>query len=209
MPLRKAELILSRSGLSPDRVTRAYAPDAEADTVLAQNPMPGATDVRENTVNLLVSSGSRLPGYRMPDLVGTPYEQAVAFLESAGLVIANVRYEEYPGVVSNQVTNQSPPFGYPVNRDSEIFLVVNRQEAAAPAATVHRVPFSYRLPFGFFPVGVDVFLEDRQGRRRIYSERRFPGSLVKLTVEVAGPALIEVYQNNKKIHVRDYPGSHP
>lgn len=203
--LRKADLILQQNGISPGRSTLVFAEGEQEDHVLSQNPMPLAENFQENTVNLMVSIGPRVPEYRMPDLIGMEFDQAVALMESAGLTVANVRYEEYPGARANQVTNQTPQFGYPASRKTPIALVVNKQEASLPAATVIRVPFSYRIPLRIpFPIATDVFIEDRQGKRQIYAGRKLPGSTLELTLDISGDAVVEVYLNGRVAHSRDY-----
>jgi len=203
--LRKAELILKQDGLSSDRTTRVYLEGEEKDAVLSQNPMPLISDIQENTVDLLVSDGPRLPEYRMPDLIGMDFSQAVTLLESNGLVIENVRHEDYPGAKENQVTNQFPHFGYPANQETSIILVVQQKKASPRGATVTRMPFTYRIPFRIpFPIATDIFLEDSQGRRRIFTGHKFPGSHIELTLEIAGGAVVEVYLNGKKVQSREY-----
>ncbi len=202
--LRKTELILKQNGLSAGLTTRVHAQEEE-DAILSQNPMPLTVDVRENAVDLLVSTGPRLPVYSMPDLIGMDFNQAVALIESAGLPIGNVRYEVYTeGVVENRVLNQSPAFGYPVSQGTPVSLVVHREASAQTGATVTRIPFSYRIPFGIMPVDADLFVEDQQGRRRVYSERKLPGSLIELTLEISGKAVVEVYLNGKMIQSLEY-----
>jgi serine/threonine-protein kinase len=203
--IRKAELILKQNGLSSDRTTRAYLEGDEKDAVLSQNPMPLVTDIQENTVDLLVSEGPRLAEYRMPDLIGMDFNQAVTLLESASLVIGNVRHEEYPGAKENQITNQYPHFGYPASQDTNIVLVVQQKTASPRGATVTRIPFMYRIPFRIpFPIATDIFLEDNLGRKRIYTGRKFPGSQIELTLEIAGEGVVEVYLNGKKVQSREY-----
>ncbi|PIV82457.1 MAG: hypothetical protein COW52_13495 [Nitrospirae bacterium CG17_big_fil_post_rev_8_21_14_2_50_50_9] len=202
--LRKAELILKQNGLSAGLTTRVHAHEEEG-AVLSQNPMPLTVDVRENAVDLLASAGPRLSVYSMPDLIGMDFNQAVALLESARLPIGNVRYEVYTeGVVENRVLNQSPAFGYPVSQETPVSLVVHRESSAQTGVTVTRIPFSYRIPFGLMPVDADLFVEDRQGRRRVFSERKLPGSLIELPLEISGKAVVEVYLNGKMVQSLDY-----
>lgn len=202
--LRKAELILQQNGIFPGRTTRIFSADEEG-AVLSQNPMPLARNIQENAVDLLVSAGPRPPEYRMPDLIGRNFSEASALLESGSLMIGNVRYEEYPGAEADQITNQFPQFGYPVSRETPVVLVVNKGNAAPPGATVARVPFAYRVPFRIpFPVALDVYLDDQQGRRRIFTGRKMPATLLELTLEISGAATVEVYLNGEKVHVREY-----
>jgi len=204
MPLGEAEAVLNAQGLTVGRLTRAYSPDAEPETVLSQNPGPQTTHLKENRVDLLVSRGPRPPVYRMPDLIGEDFHTTLARLEAEGLVVGNVRYEEYGGVSENRIINQMPAFGYPVDRTHPVTLVVSREGRKRSAAPITRIRFRYRIPFGFLPVTADVFVEDRKGRRRVFSGRKFPGTLLELSFEVQGDAVAEVYLNGRKVRTMEY-----
>jgi beta-lactam-binding protein with PASTA domain len=204
MALGKAEVILKQNGLSVSRLTWAHSEMQERDTVLSQNPIPPASNFRESVVDLLVGLGPRPTEYRMPDLIGDDFNQAVGLLESGGLVIGNVRYEEYKGVPENRIINQAPAFGAPVDEGRPVALVVSREPRMQSATPITRIPFRYRIPIGLLPVATDVFVEDRRGRREVYAGRKFPGTLLELTIEVQGDAVVEVYLNGKKVQSREY-----
>jgi serine/threonine-protein kinase len=204
LSIRKAELILNQNGLSVGQVTQAYVPGSEEKMVLAQNPLPLAERIQENVVNFLVSLGSRPPAYRMPDLIRMDFDAAMILLESAGLNVGNVHYEQYPGVAGNRVINQSPAEGYRVSRSLPVTLVVNREESFPSGAPLLRTRFHFRIPFGFRAVHTDVIVDDRQGRRRIFSERKRPGSRIELMLETQGEAVVEVYLNGRLVQSREY-----
>jgi len=204
MSLGKAEVVLKAQGLTVGRLTRAFFPGAEPDTVLSQNPDPQRTHLKENRVDLLVSRGPRPLAYRMPDLIGKDFNSTLSRLEAAGLMVGNVRYEEYEGVSENRIINQTPAFGYPVDRARPVTLVVSREGRQRSAAPITRTRFRYRIPFGFLPVTADVFVEDRKGRRRVFSGRKFPGTMLELPLEVQGEAVAEVYLNGRKVQTREY-----
>ncbi|MDX1762873.1 MAG: PASTA domain-containing protein [bacterium] len=204
MPLRRAELVLKEHGLYPGRFTRVYSESVESQHVMAQNPMALARNVEGNTVDLLVSLGQRPLEYRMPDLIGEGFARAVALLESVDLTIGKVTYEEYAGLPEDRVINQSPPFGSPVNRDKTISFVVSRGTAAPTGTTVTRIPFRFRIPFGLLPVDVGVFVEDQEGRRQVFSGRRFPGSVIETTLEIQGKGVVEVFLNGKPVQSRQF-----
>ncbi|NOY53977.1 MAG: PASTA domain-containing protein [Deltaproteobacteria bacterium] len=204
MSLNKAEVVLKEEGLTIGRLTRAFFPGTEADTVLSQNPDPGTTHLKENRVDLLISRGGRPPVYRMPDLIGKDFDSVLALFETAGLEMGNVRYQEYEGVAENRIINQSPAFGYPVDRDHPVALVVSREGRMHSSAPIIRVRFRYRIPFGLLPVTADVFVNDRKGRRQVFSGRKFPETLLDLDLEIQGKAVVEVYLNGRKVQTREY-----
>jgi serine/threonine-protein kinase len=204
MSLRKAELVLKQNGLFLGRLTRVYSQAPQGQTVLGQNPMALARNIRENSVDLLVSLGPRPAEYRMPDLIGEDFDRAVALLESVDLTIGNVSYEEYAGLEENRVINQSPPYGHPVDRNRTISFVVSRGEGSRQGTKVTRVPFRFRIPFGLLPVETDIFVEDRGGRRRVFKGRKFPGGLVEMTIEIRGKAVVEVFLNGRLAQSRTF-----
>ncbi len=204
MSLNKAEVVLKEKGLTVGRLTRASFPGTEPETVLSQNPDFGTTHLKENRVDLLISRGERPPVYSMPDLIGENFDSVRARFETADLGMGNVRYQEYEGVAENRIINQSPPFGYPVDRDHPVTFVVSREGRSHSAAPITRVGFRYRIPFGFLPVAADVFVQDRKGRRQVFSGRKFPGTLLDLTLEIQGEAVAEVYLNGRKVQTREY-----
>lgn len=78
-----ADGILSVAGLRVGRVVRtdsAYV----ADAVLAQSPSPGQLVEAGSSVDLTIASGSNA----VPDLVGATMANAMAFLQSAGFIVA-------------------------------------------------------------------------------------------------------------------------
>lgn len=204
MSLRRAELVLKEHGLYLGRLTQVYSESADGQSVLAQNPMALAKNIEGNAVDLLVSLGERAIEYRMPDLIGEGFTRAVALLESVDLTIGKVTYEEYAGLEEDRVINQIPPFGSPVDRNQAISFVVSRGTASRTGTTVTRMPFRFRIPFGLLPVEAEVFVEDQKGRRRVFSGRRFPGSIIETTLEIQGKALVEVFLNGKAVQSREF-----
>lgn len=204
MSLRRAELVLKEQGLYLGRLTQVYSESADGQKVLAQNPMALAKNIEGNAVDLLVSLGERPPAYRMPDLIGEGFTRAVALLESVDLTIGRVTYEEYADLEEDRVINQSPPFGYPVDRNQAISFVVSRGAASPTGTTVTRVPFRFRIPFGLLPVHAEVFVEDQKGRRRVFAARKFPGTVVETTLEIEGKAVVELFLNGKPVQSREF-----
>jgi eukaryotic-like serine/threonine-protein kinase len=122
--LRSAQVQLLRDGLQVGEVSSLYLPNADADTVLEQDPAPGSTGAINPHVNVLVSLGPRPPAYVMPSLVGLPYSEAAAKLASAGLKIEKVVPTSSPGAAHQTVLDQSPSRGRRVDATTLIELQV-------------------------------------------------------------------------------------
>jgi len=81
MPLRDARAALDRFGLAVNAVT--YADDAlSRDTILHQYPRANAPIAGVNSVDLVAATGATV---RIPDVIGTALDDALAALRDAGL----------------------------------------------------------------------------------------------------------------------------
>jgi beta-lactam-binding protein with PASTA domain len=122
--LRSAQVLLLRDGLQLGEVSSLYLPDTDADTVLQQDPSPGATGAINPHVNVLVTLGTRPPAYVMPPLIGLSYTEAASKLSAAGLKIAKVVPAAAPGAARQTVLDQIPARGRRVDSTTPIELQV-------------------------------------------------------------------------------------
>ena len=122
-PERAAQARLQQDGLELAGIADIRSSSWPTDTVVAQDPSPGARNTR---VGLLVNRGERAGGFVMPDVIGVSGDAAVALLRSHGLRVAIVAQQPYPGVPSGVVLRQSPAAGFQVTPDQPISLEVSR-----------------------------------------------------------------------------------
>jgi eukaryotic-like serine/threonine-protein kinase len=122
--LRAAQVELLRGGMQLGEVSSAYLPADVADTVTAQDPAPGNTEITGPHVNLLVSLGPRPPAYVMPELTGLPIAEAQAKLGSAGLRLSKLTPQPAPDSTAGTVVGQAPARGQRVDSSSTIELQV-------------------------------------------------------------------------------------
>ena len=122
-PERAAQARLQQDGLELAGIADIRSSSWPADTVVAQDPSPGARNTR---VGLLVNRGERAGGFVMPDVIGVSGDAAVALLRSHGLRVAIVAQQPYPGVPSGIILRQSPAAGFQVTPDQPISLEVSR-----------------------------------------------------------------------------------
>jgi eukaryotic-like serine/threonine-protein kinase len=145
-PQRAAIIALRRLGLDVGAIVHMNFP-AAPETVIAQNPPPGAAGVEKPSVALLISdpastdttaSGAASAGspatYVMPDFTGHPYVTAAATIARAGLKLAPA-IESSAATVSSEsqippppgtVIAQSPLAGYSIDPGMPIQLTVVR-----------------------------------------------------------------------------------
>lgn len=122
--VRSAQVLLLRDGLQSGEVSSLYLPDSDADTVLEQDPAPGAAGAINPHVNMLVTLGPRPPAYVMPALTGLSYAEASARLAAAGLKIAKVVPAASSGAARDTVLDQTPARGRRVDSTTPIELQV-------------------------------------------------------------------------------------
>jgi serine/threonine-protein kinase len=87
--------------------------------VIDQNPDPGVTVRKGDTVTIVVSEGPRT--FPMPDVVGMSRDAAVARLESVGLV---PRVVDLPGSSGDTVVGQRPRAGATVESGEEVTIYI-------------------------------------------------------------------------------------
>jgi len=122
--IQAAQVALAVEGLAVGRVLNVFSPGAEAGTVVAQRPAPGAAVAAATPVELLVAAASSAPAYLMPDLVYRDYEQVRSFFDAHGFRFGSVKFEPYEGVGAGVILRQFPLAGHPVARADAISLVV-------------------------------------------------------------------------------------
>jgi len=122
--MRAAQIALLRTGMRPGEVSKLYLPASTVDTVLRQDPAPGAADASSPHVNLLVALGPRPPAWVMPELVGEPLSEAQSQLNSAGLKISKLTSAAASDAARGTIVAQFPSRGQRVDATTSIELEV-------------------------------------------------------------------------------------
>jgi len=120
--LPQAQRTLGEAGLSLGHVTKVHSDLHPHDTILAQDPSPGATTIRGAAVALLQSVGPWEEILTMPDLVGRDTVTAMNLLRELQ-VEAQLSFET---TISgkNHVVAQDPPPGRPVKVGDRVLLTI-------------------------------------------------------------------------------------
>jgi serine/threonine-protein kinase len=118
--LRVSRIELLRGGLQVGEVSNLALPDQQVDTVVIQNPKPGAGAATPR-VDVLVSAGPHEVSYVMPHLVGLNEEEAQRRLEASGIKrkINGVSAPQWP---HGTVIDQTPMAGTRLNASTEVSL---------------------------------------------------------------------------------------
>jgi serine/threonine-protein kinase len=120
--LRVSRIELLRAGLQVGEVSALNMPDEFLDTVVQQNPRPGAGAATPR-VDVLVSQGPRDMAFVMPHLVGLTETEAQHRLDIAGLH-RRVNYVAAPQWPHGTLVDQSPLAGARVSSAATVDLTV-------------------------------------------------------------------------------------
>ena len=118
--LRVSRIELLRGGLQVGEVSNLAMPDQPVDTVVIQNPKPGAGGATPR-VDVLVSAGPQEASYVMPHLVGLNEEEAQRRLEASGIKrrVNGVSAPQWP---HGMVIDQTPMAGTRLNATTQVEL---------------------------------------------------------------------------------------
>jgi len=120
---RTARAHVQQDGLETTGIADIKSSEYPTDSVVAQDPAPGARSTR---VGLLVNRGERASSFVMPDLIGVSGDEAVAVLRSRGLRVTIAGHQSYPGAPPGIILRQSPSAGFEITPDQPISLEVSR-----------------------------------------------------------------------------------
>lgn len=122
-------LRLGQQNLKPG--FRTYIDRIDKRGVIAVDPARGTVVPAQTPVSLLVAGPPPPPTYVMPDLIDKPLDQVRPTLETRGLKVSTVKFEDYPGIPDGIIIRQYPLRGAPVSSRDPITVVVSKQEDAS------------------------------------------------------------------------------
>ena len=122
LTLDAATAALAEANLALGSVTEAFDAVVPAGEVISSDPAAGESLRADSAVSLVVSKGPR--PVRLPDLSGTPADEAVTTLEDAGLVVTTTEEYSY-SIAEGLVVSSSPGAGTRVEVGGSVTLVVS------------------------------------------------------------------------------------
>jgi serine/threonine-protein kinase len=147
---------VSSTGLSLKIVTRTA--DDPVDTVIGQDPAPGAFVGDGGSITLVVSRGP--PPVEIPNVAGQAPPDAQAALEAQGFVV-EVKHQFDETVPADAVVGTDPAAGTKAPRDSGLSLLVSDGPAPVPVPDVSKMTYDQAAAAlsaaGFAPSRDDVF----------------------------------------------------
>jgi beta-lactam-binding protein with PASTA domain len=183
--LEKARELLDRNGMREGAISR-IPHDAEADTVIAQEPPPDAWVGRGAAINLLVSEGRGTGGSRfMPEIVGRSPAEVVELLENLGL--RGVALEPADtSVPLDRILEQDPPPGTLIEPGHVVTYMVRRSGRTDEQPRLREVRVDYTVPAEMAAPTVQIDIVNKEGVRHTW----FPAQTVEGGKRITGPVYI-------------------
>jgi serine/threonine-protein kinase len=200
----RAQSNLLQNGLRVGRVAKLASDRAGRDIILGQSPAPPSAIEKHTPVDLLVSSGPPAVLYVMPDFIGQSLARTVRGVQEAGLEIAEIGYQEYPGASPGTVINQLPGLGTPVRLGDRLAFTVSGTSAPGDSRKGRHALLTFNVPAGFRPRRVRVEVESERGSRELMDETRQPGDRVQLLVEIDGRTKANIYLDDTLADTRHF-----
>lgn len=200
LTLVKAENVLASAGKSNIRglkigkVTYVHSAQME-NTIIAQNPVCGRIIPKNSLINILVSLGTEQSTFFMPDLTGLESKEAIYSLKNLGLILQEVNHKVNEDIKNDIVLEHTPCAQTKVSKKDLVTLVVSIKKDKEKIE--YRPAFiRYKVPDGFYNYQIKILIDDHQGVREIFNQKKAPGSKIEFMVQVIGEAKASIYLNN-------------
>jgi eukaryotic-like serine/threonine-protein kinase len=203
--LAQARLLLEENGLRPGRVSRMASDHLPLDAVLTQSPPAGANGLRDDQIDLLVSSGPVRIHMMMPDLRGSGLNQALDAVERRRLIPGLITYQDRRELPGDLIIDHSPAAGSAVTPAESVDLVVNRHgSAAAFSISTPGQLLRYRIPPGFLRRSIRVSLSMPFTTLDFHNNFIAPGEELWLLVPQDAAHPILMYVDDEQTAIPNY-----
>lgn len=193
MDIRQAHIIMEENGLSEGTVSRTFSATAAEDEIIGHTPPPGTVVSRGDSMDLLVSLGSRPLTYEMPYLQGLTLEDAIIIIEKVHLGLGQIKSVHRDNFPIDVVVEQSPPAGYQVAARTLVNLTMNRAEGALPGRGLSL--FHHRADYGFLKQHIRFRVNAFGMFYDLYNAFVSPGKGIWLLAPEEPEATVFLYEN--------------
>ena len=114
--------------------------------IIKQNPAPGTKLYAGDVVSVIVSKGKEIQTIAVPELFDMDESAAISMLESRGLTVGGVSYEESETVAKGKVIRQGVPAGRDIEKSISVSLVVSKGKSEAPVVTEVTKKLTINIP---------------------------------------------------------------
>jgi len=150
-----------------------FSDDVPVGSVVSQMPEGNTEALKGSTVKLVVSKGSEPRPTAVPNLIGTPLDQAKVKIEAAKLILsADITRESSNDYLSGFVINQNPAAGTELQEGAEIKVVVS----TGPGPEAKTAEVSVEIPDDGLVHTLKIVVSDVVGTRTaLEPEEHNPG----------------------------------
>jgi beta-lactam-binding protein with PASTA domain len=189
--LREAKLVLAQNGLQLGGICRIPASQYPRGTIIAQKPEFLQEIERGQSVDFLISNGSKSVAVAMPELRQRSVGQALKILEGLGLLPSEVKEVHQPEQPLNTVVGQRPLAGYRVDSDSSIVLTINRlPQPKGQEAKLWWI--TYQLAAGYFKKEITLSQNQDGENMDLYRRIHRPGDQLDWLIWVRSPDEVSI-----------------
>jgi len=189
--LREAKLVLAQNGLQLGGICRIPASQYPRGTIIAQKPEFLQEIERGQSVDFLISNGSKSVGVAMPELRQRSVGQALKILDGLGLLPSEVKEVHQPEQPLNTVIGQRPLAGYRVDGDSSVVLTINRlPQPKGQEAKLWWI--TYQLAAGYFKKEITLSQHQDGEDMDLYRRIHRPGDQLDWLIWVRSPDEVSV-----------------
>jgi serine/threonine-protein kinase len=193
MDIRQGHIIMEENGLSQGIVSRTFSDTAAEDEIVGHTPSPGTVVSRGDSMDFLVSLGTRPVTYQMPYLHGLTLEDAIFILEKVHLSLGQIKSVQRNGLPMDVVVEQSPTAGYQVAAGTLVNLTMNRVGGAVPGRGLSL--FHHRTRHGFLKKHIRFRVNAFGMIYDLYDVFAPPGQGIWLLTPAEPEATVFLYEN--------------
>lgn len=219
--LTQAKDRMFQAKLKAAAVKSAPSATVEKGKILSQDPPPGNSVPVGTKISLLVSTGPEKQKVKVPNVVGLPLEEGKNMLKEALLATGSVTSRETADAGDGEILTQSPSGGEEILEGEKVSFVVAKkpkekqpettEETAPPSETTDasvqkekkQADVDITIPPGPARQLVKIVVLDADGARTIYQKFHKPQDKVKVKVNYAGKATIQVYMDDELVKAKE------
>jgi serine/threonine-protein kinase len=204
MNTEKAQIILDQQRLCRGVVTKVYHSELNNEMIVSLYPQAGSKITRNTCVNILVSRGSRIQKYLMPDFTGVAIEESLMVLSQIDIEPLSVKYDSDDLWPENRIIKQKPMFGYPVTKDEAVYLTANHKKLNIGQRKSGVSLYVYTVPNGFLQKYVLIRFNIFGVTIHVCDNFLRPSKKVYLVVPNDCDASVFVYQDDELVDSKFY-----
>ena len=124
--IESADELLSFFGLETTASSKRYSSEVNEGYIIKQMPEPGAIITENDSIEVVVSSGSETASAMVPNIIGLEIEKARELLENDGLELGTISSEFSDEFDKNTIMAQNPPYGTEIDIGKALDIMISK-----------------------------------------------------------------------------------